>query len=206
LAGGERERVCDQPSVGRNKRAQVTNAYLIKRPRIGPATLKHLVDDAFGFFPRGAVGVGGDREGGAAADAGLVLLRKVPVSPRELAVELAVAAQVFGAYLFCGWVSQIFVLRLCGHTHTKKKATTPHLCTSMSSQIFTPFRSSPSSGSEPPLIVRMDQLVREGVFHVSFAHEAVLAQEDAQFGRVAAGHGGGTRAAGDGEGEMRGWI
>jgi hypothetical protein len=36
----------------------------------------------------------------------------------------------------------------------------------------------------------MDQLVREGVFHVSFAHEAVLAQEDAQFGRVAAGHGG----------------
>jgi hypothetical protein len=37
---------------------------------------------------------------GAALDAGLVLLRKVPVSPRELAVELAVAAQVFGAYLF----------------------------------------------------------------------------------------------------------
>lgn len=48
--------------------------------------------------------------------------------------------------------------------------------------------------------------MREGVFHVSFAHEAVLAQEDAQLGRVAAGHGGGTGTAGDGEGEMRGWI
>lgn len=77
----------------------------------------------------------------------------------------------------------------------------------MSSQIFGPLTpSSPSSGSEPPLVVRVDQLVREGVLHVAFAHEAVLAQEDAQLGRVAAGHGGGTGAAGDGEGEMRGWI
>lgn len=74
--------------------------YLIERPRVGPATLKHLVDDAFGFFPRRTVGVGGDREGGAATDAGLVLLGKVPVSSRKLAVELAVAAQVFGADLY----------------------------------------------------------------------------------------------------------
>lgn len=87
-----------------------THTHLIKRPRIGPATLKHLVDDAFGFFPRGAVGVGGDREGGAAADAGLVLLRKVPVSPRELAVEFAISAEVLGADLFAAAVDQLSAL------------------------------------------------------------------------------------------------
>lgn len=93
-----------QPSVAREKsvdqeRERRGGAHLIKGPRIGPATLKHLVDDAFGFVPRGAVGVGGDREGGAAADAGLVLLGQGPVAPRKLAVELTVAAQVFGADL-----------------------------------------------------------------------------------------------------------
>ena len=78
-------------------------AYLIKGPGIGPATLKHLVDDAFGFLLGRAVGVRRDREDGATADARLVLLGEGPVAARKLAVELAVAAQGLGADL---WAQQ----------------------------------------------------------------------------------------------------
>lgn len=81
------------------KRPPQRRAHLVEWPRIGPTTLKHLVHDALGLVAGLAVGVRGDGEDRAAADARLVLLRKVPVPPGKLAVELAVAAQVLGADL-----------------------------------------------------------------------------------------------------------
>lgn len=88
-------------------------AHLVERPRIGPTALKDLVDDALRFFLALAVRVRRDRERRPPPDTSLLLLGKVPIPSRELAVEPAVAAEVLGSDLRAGTDAGISLGKKC---------------------------------------------------------------------------------------------
>ena len=73
------------------------------------------------------------------------------------------------------------------------------LCASVRSQVLAPL----AHDLEPSAVPRMHELVRERVLHVTLAHEPVLAQEDAERGREAAGERGRARLAADGQRQVR---
>jgi hypothetical protein len=121
----------------------------------------------------------------------LLLLRPCPISPSKLASPCTVSTEVLCSDLRRNEGRSARLM-------ARKRRTDTHLGASVRPQILAPL----ALDLKPPSIPRMDQLMRQSIFHVSLAHEPILAEQDAEGRRVASGEGWRAGFAGDGKGEV----